>query len=184
MKFSAQEEMFIRKALNATVNIDNVDEYLPENVYDFLKSKNNLNTILDKVIFTKSNHYRPYESFQATKFILPDLKIDNYLESLLDLEGDLTVFIDCHFMIVCPSPEDVTEPIFKFERGSKSSSFNEILKIRGEKDFESFVSEFKNCNKEDIMNKAFQTHVDFFKYHSSGLRPYSLLSLLIHVKRN
>ena len=184
MKFSAQEELYIKKILDLTVTLENVEEFLPDNVYEFLKNNNNLNTIVDKLIISKSNFYRPYESFQVTKFILPDFEIDKFLENLLDLEGDLIVFIDCHFMIVCPSPEDVTEPIFKFERGSKSSSFNQIVKIRGEKDFESFVNEFKNCGKEDVMNKAFQTHVDFFKYHSSGLRPYSLLSLLIHVKRN
>jgi hypothetical protein len=184
MKFSAQEELYLQKTLDSTVTLDNVHEYLPQNVYDFLKSRNNLNTILDKLIISKSNFYRPYESFQVTKFILPDFKIDKFLENLIDLEGDLTVFIDCHFMIVCPSPEDITEPIFKFERGSKASSFNDILKIRTDLNFKNFVSEFKNCEKEDLMNRAFQTHVDFFKYHSSGLRPYSLLSLLIHVKRN
>ena len=99
------------------------------------------------------------------------------------MTGHLIVFVDAHFMIQCPSENDSSEVVLKFQRGSKASSFNEVIKISDDKDHELFLEQFKDLQPADILNLCFQNHVDFFQYEGSGLRPYALLGLLVHIQK-
>ena len=93
------------------------------------------------------------------------------------------LFTDANFLILCPSPDDKQDLIFKFQRASKASAFNDIIRVQNKSDHTEFMSQFKNFNPTDFLNQAFEHHVDLFNYHGSNLQPYSLLSLVMYITK-
>ena len=181
--FDEEERDAIKKVFNKTVKIENIEDYLPKDIHEFLKKKEKLKTITDQLIIRAKNKYRPYDCLQMTKFLTKDFDFYTFFEELLNLSGTLIIFVDAHFMIQCPSEENVDEIILKFQRGSKASSFNEVFKISSEENVTEFLNQFKDLQPYDILNMCFENHVDFFQYQGSGLRPYALLGLLIHIQK-
>ena len=181
--FNAEEKEIIKEVFNANVTSENIADYLPKEIFDFLKQKQKLKTIIDHLIIRPKNNFRPYESLQMTKFLTANFDFYKFFDELLNLTGSLIVFVDAHFMIQCPSESDPDEIVLKLQRGSKASSFNDVIKISSDKDHELFLEQFKDLQPSDILNLCFKNHVDFFQYESSGLRPYALLGLLIHVQK-
>jgi hypothetical protein len=181
--FDVEEREAIKNVFNKTVTMKNIADYLPENVHEFLKKKEKLKTISDQLVIRQKNKYRPYDSLQMTKFLTPDFNFYSFFEELLNLSGTLIIFVDAHFLIQCPSEENSDEIVLKFQRGSKASSFNEVFKISTDDNVMEFLDQFKDLQPYDILNMCFENHVDFFQYQGSGLRPYALLGLLIHVQK-
>ena len=123
-----------------------------------------------------------------TKCLTPEFDISECVKSICGcLTGRYLVFIDAHFLIQLPNDEedfdDKGEVQLKFQQGSKASSFNSQIKIGTNQDYDTLVSEFENKTLSDILNLAFEHHKDLFDYYNSGLRPYSLLSLLMHIQK-
>ena len=181
--FDIEEREEIEEVFNKTVTIENISEYLPKDIYEFLKKKDKLKTITDQLVIRSKNKHRPYDSLQISKFLTPDFDFYSFFGDLLNLSGTLIVFVDAHFMIQCPSEENSEEIVLKFQRGSKASSFNDVFKISTEANVTEFLDQFKDLQPYDILNMCFQNHVDFFQYHGSGLRPYALLGLLINIQK-
>jgi hypothetical protein len=181
--FNEEEKENIKEVFKQTVTYENIGDYLPNEIYDFLKKKDKLRTIIDHLVIRPKNKFRPYDSLQMTKFLTPEFNFYKFFDELLDMTGHLIVFVDAHFMIQCPSEDDSNEIVLKFQRGSKASSFNEVIKISDDKDHDLFLEQFKDLQPADILNLCFQNHVDFFQYEGSGLRPYALLGLLVHIQK-
>ena len=182
MSFTSEERKFIT-FFEKPISHDEIENHVSKDVYTFLKENKRLHTVADRVIISGINDYRITESCQITKFITPDVNIEDYLNKLTKLlVGPYLIFVDCHFLIQCPGTDD-TDVVLKFQQGSKASSFNDIMKIYGEKDQSDFISQFKNLSAADILNECFISHVELFNYEWSGLMPFSLLSLLVHVQK-
>jgi hypothetical protein len=157
MKFNAVDKSIINNVLEIR-EIEDYAELLVEEVFNFLKSKNNLKTIVDQVIFSPMTIYRSYDSYRLTKFLLPDFNITTFLESLLsEMTPPYLVFVDFHFLIEIPPKNIENEESIntsydvknfpdqlKFQNGTKASSLNSNIKIFNSSDYENLISEFKN----------------------------------------
>ena len=185
--FNAEEKNFINSLFEIKIDEEKLQTLLPEEIFDFLKKNAYLKTIKDRVIFRDSNQYRPFSTCTLTKFILPETNVVNFLTDLVEsLTPDFLIFIDFHFLIQLPSSDEENpsdDLLLKFQRGSKSSSINEILKVSNSKDLEALLDPIKNFSNSDFLNKVFITHSELFDYRGSGLRPYLLLSLLVHIQK-
>ena len=185
--FNAEEKSFISSLFETKIDEEKIQTTLPEDVFNFLKKNSHLKTIKDRVIYRDPNLYRPYATCTITKFILPEMNIQQILSDLAEsLTPDFLIFLDFHFLIMCQASseeEPSDELCLKFQRGSKSSSVNEILKISNSKDLDLLLESFKNFENSDFLNKAFISHSELYDYRGSGLRPYSLLSILVHVQK-
>jgi hypothetical protein len=182
MKFTIIEREHIEES--TTLKAKNISEYLPENVYDFLKKENKLQTIRDDVFFSLTSKFRPYDYCRLTKFIGPDFNAKNFLENLLsELSPPYLVFIDFHFLIEFNADENTLTMPLKFQNGTKASAINDNIKMFTEKNFDDLISEFANKTNADVLNDAFCHHADLFEYQDSGLRPYMLLSMVVHIQK-
>ena len=185
--FNAEEKNFINSIFEIKIDEEKIQTLLPEDIFDFLKKNVHLKTIKDRVIFRDSNQYRPFSTCTLTKFILPETNIVNLLTDLVEsLTPDYLIFIDGHFLIQVPTSDEENpsdDLTLKFQRGSKSSSINDILKISNSKDLEALLDPIKNYSNSDFLNSLFISHSELFDYRGSGLRPYFLLSLLVHIQK-
>ena len=187
MTLAIDEREYIEELVKPDeVTVENVSQFLEEDVYLLLKRKNNLNTIRDRVIFFNANKFRPYDSVLITKFLQPDY---NCLELFDELFGCLTppfiTFIDFHFLFECKSVEENPGlgDVLKFQTASKASAINDTIKIVTKKDYNDLLEEFKNKTHADLLNDVYRHHVDLYEYQNSGLRPYQLLSLVVHISK-
>ena len=184
MNFNTAEREAIFKIFDKSVSKENVENYLTPDIYKFLKEQNKIRTIVDTLTFVRKNEYRPYESCNLTKFLTKDVDAVQLIESLsLAVSPPYLIYVDANFLILCPN-SDSDEYTFKLQRASKASSMNGKIRIRTESDYNNFLSEFKNATPADFLNQCFENHSDLFDYHGSGLRPHSLLSLVMYITKN
>ena len=185
--FNAEEKDLINSFFETKIDEEKIQTVLPEDIFNFLKQNAHLKTIRDRVIFRDSNQYRTFSTCTLTKFILPETNVVHLLTELVEsLTPDFLIFIDFHFLIQVPSSDEENpsdDLTLKFQRGSKTSSINEILKISNSKDLEGLLEPFKNFSNADFLNTVFISHSELFDYRGSGLRPYFLLSLLVHIQK-
>ena len=166
--------------------LENLSESLHPDVYDHLKRNRNLNTIIDRMIFREHNPAKPYDAAVITKFLTPAFDVGKAIEELVEsISNRFLIYIDFHFLMLAPpkskDPEDDDE--FNFQSGSKASSVNATFKIDSAKDCDDLIGEFQDQSDAEILNMVCQHHIDMFEYHGSGLRPYMLLSVVIHLQK-
>ena len=188
MAFNAEEKDFLNSIFEKKIDEEKIQKYVSESVFHFLKTKQHLQTIKDRIIFREENEYRPFSSCVFTKFISAELDLKELLTDLCEImTPDYLIFLDFHFLITChgskEEEEDTEELVFKFQRGSKASCINETIKISNATDLDLLLGSFKNFSNADFLNQAFVSHSELFDYRGSGLRPYSLLSLLVHIQK-
>ena len=187
MAFNAEEKDFFSTIFEKKTEEEKIKELLPENIYNFLRENDHLKTIKDRIFFKEANSFRPFSTCTFTKFITPDFDVRLLIAELGEiLNPDFLIFIDFHFLIEVPNSAEESESeklLLKFQRGSKTSSINEQIKISSSDDFDLLLSAIKNFTNADFLNEAFLTHSELFEYRGSGLRPYSLLSLLVHLQK-
>ena len=182
MSLTAEEksiinDLFLDKELTTQEQLSNL---LPENVYNMLKQTNNLNLIIDRIVFRPRNPARPYDSMVISKFLRKDFNLISVLNTLTQcITSDFLIFIDFDFIIECTN--DKERPL-KFEFASKASSMNEHCKITSTTDQQVLMDEFKNKTFSDLLNEAFINHRDLNDYASSGFKPYQLLSLKLYLQ--
>ncbi len=186
--FNSEERMLIDEIFNLQeTTLETLPNQLHPDIYEHLRRNNNLNTIIDRKIIRDSNPSKPYDSAVLTKFLVPTFNVAKAIRELIEnLNGRFLIYIDFHFMMLAP-PRDPEKPAdeeeFRFQSASKASAMNTTFKIATAEDCDDLVAEFKDQTDAELMNTVFQNHVDLFEYHSSGLRPYNLLSLVIHVQK-
>ena len=157
---------------------------LPEHIYEFLKSKNNLRTIQDRLVIVEKNRYRTYEHCTFTKFLGADSDPVTILKDLLSqISPSFLCFVDCHFLMIGKPAEGSDDPSFNFQSASKPSAINSIMKITKPIHYVKLLEEFDNMNHSDLLNAVYQHHVGFYEYQNSGLRPVRLLSLVVHLQK-
>ena len=174
---------FVKNILKiGEVTEENIEEQLPREVYDFLKTNENFKTIVDRCIYRKRTRARPFDSMIITKFMTEDFDVHKKFEEILsNISGHLLLYIDFHFLILVKSESG--ERVFKFQHGSKSSAFNETYKIVAEKDVDDLLKELNKKTFSDFLNESFINHRDIFEYHGSGFTPYMLLSLVFTIQK-
>ena len=186
MTFNGEEKNFLNQIFEILTTEEKLKTILPDYIFTFLKEKDHINTIQDRIIFREANDFRPFSTCIFTKFLLSEIDIKTLLTDLAEiLAPPYLIFLDFHFLITCKGDEgDVSsEPVFKLQRGSKASCINETIKIFNLSDLDNLLNSFKGFDTADFLNQAFITHSDLFDYRGSGLRPHSLLSLLVHVQK-
>ena len=189
MAFNGEEKDFLNTIFENPTGEEKLKTILPDFVFDFLKSRNHINTIQDRIIFREANEFRPFSSCIFTKFILPETNLKEILTELVEIiTPDYLLFVDFHFLVNCNGKDNEgddfdEEPVFKFQRGSKTSCINETIKMFNTSDLENFLQSFKGFQNSDFLNQAFISHSEIFDFRSSGLRPYCLLSLLVHLQK-
>ena len=182
MSFTPAERQHIREVMGNEIRADELRDYLPEHVYNFLVSKNNLRTIQDRIIIVNKNKFRPFDSVTITKFLNNDTNPAKLIENLLSkISPSFLVFIDFHFLYIAKKQTD--EPNLKFQGASKTSAFNSNVKITDTKHFYSLLGEFKNKTFADMLSLVSSHHTEMYEYQDSGLRPYCLLSLVVHIQK-
>ena len=166
--------------------LDDLPNLLHADIYKTLRRNNNLNTIIDRKIFRESTKAKPYDAIVLTKFLRPNFDVAKAIKNLVEnLNNRFLIFIDFHFMILCPPRESDNdeEEVFKLQTASKASAMNATFKIASTEDCDDLIAEFKNQSDAELLNSVFQHHCDLFDYQSSGLRPYNLLSLVVHLQK-
>ena len=187
MSLTEDERDFLRDLIKPTETQESdLTQFLSADVYELLKNKNNLRTVTDRILFVNHNRYRPYDSVQFTKFLRPDFNCSRILKHLFEyITPPYLVFIDFHFLFECKS-EDKNEKLvnlLKFQTASKASALNDTIKITEKKDFDSLVAEFSHKSHADLLDDVYRHHVDLYEYQNSGLKPYQLLSLVVHLQK-
>lgn len=162
-----------------------LESNLPTEIYELLKNNRNLSTVKDSIRFFNRTTYRPYDSVLITYFIDGNLKIS---QIILDLVKNLTppflLYCDLHFICQFSDKSEKSESqVLKFQRASKHSAFNETIKIYDIKDYKDLKKEIKHKSNAEILNLAFTRHSDLFEYESSGMIPYTLINLVIHIQK-
>lgn len=186
MSFTNEERNYISTYFSedSYVTANNIDKIVAPEIYKFLLEKNRISTVVDNIFFINKNDFRPYDSCVITKCLTSDLNISKTIEDISAcINGKYLMFIDAHFIILCPSASEDKDLIFKFQQGSKASSFNDTIKIFRSKDYNDFLFEFKNLSPSTLLNNVFEHHKHFCDYHGSGLRPYALISLLLNIQK-
>lgn len=187
MSFNQEERETMDQIFKPTeTNLENVREFLSAEIIDILKLKNNLTTIRDRVLLVKGTRYRPYDACTITKFLRPNFDCSKTLDSFVaNLTPPFLIFIDFHFLFECsPDPSnDQKLHRLKFQSASKASAMNKTIKIANSRDYNKLLREFKNKTHADFLNAAFTNHCELYDYENSGLKPYRLLSLVVHVQK-
>lgn len=174
---------FIRETLKiGQTDQENIVEKLPKDVYEFLKQRDNIRTIIDRVIHRKKTKSRPFDSLIVTKFLSEEMNITHAFDEILSgISGHFLLYIDFHFLILVKSENQ--DRVYKFQHASKSSSLNETYKIFDEKDCKDLLNELKNRTLSDFLNDSFINHRDLFEYQGSGFTPYMLFSLVFTIQK-
>ena len=184
MPFSLEERYYLAKYFDEKIVLEDLENYMTPAVHQFLRSQNRLKTIVDSTLFTDKNHYRPFDSVRITKFLTPNISISKALQEISDaISGDFLVYVDFHFMFSIPDNEEEEGEMFKFQGGSKASHMNDIFKIKDDDDRRAFNDQFREMTAPDYLNAAFEHHCDLFDYRGSGLQPYCLCALLLHITK-
>ena len=186
MTFNAEEKDYLKSIFQKTTSTEKLREIIPDYIYNFLQNREYLGTISDKIYFRDANNFRPFSSCTLTKFLLPELTISELLTEIAEnLSPDFLIFVDFHFLISCNinDEENSEDPVLKFQRGSKASCINDSIKITSVRDLDNFTNAYKNFETSDFLNEAFIRHSELFDYKGSGLRPHSLLALLVHIQK-
>ena len=71
----------------------------------------------------------------------------------------------------------------KLQTASKMSHLNSTVSIETSDDAKNLLNEFDSMDQSDLLNNTFINHTDLYEYTNSGLRPYQLLSAVIHVQK-
>jgi len=182
MSLSEEEKETVKNVFfpNGLLIENDLEPYLPETIYNFLKNQKNLSVISDRFLYRKKNFARPYESIIISKFLVPDFDIYLAIDTVTQaITSEFLIFIDFDFIIECNS--DKKRPL-KFEFAAKTSCLNENIKITSGKDQVELMKEFKNKSYSDFLSDAFVNHRDLHDYGKSDFRPHQLLSLKIYLQ--
>ena len=185
--FTTEERITMKEIFKlGQTTAENLTERLHPDIYNHLRGTNNLNTIIDRIIIRDHNPDKPYDAAVITKFLVPSFDVGKAIQQLVEsISNRFLIYIDFHFLMLAPpkskDPEDDDE--FNFQTASKASSVNATNKISSQEDCDDLVSEFKDQSDAELLNTVFQHHVDLFEYHGSGLRPYMLLSTVVHIQK-
>ena len=194
MTFNAEEKFQLEKVFSQEVQVDNLKSFLPDDIYEFLKERDYLKTVSDKIVWRKSNAFRPFATCIITKFLHEKVDIFDLLQKMTEnLEFEYLLFCDFHFMVTCPAKDtdesdlideiDDSKRVFKFQKASKASAFNSHIKFSNNKDVNTLLESISNYGPSDFLKAAFNHHSDLFSFHGSDLRPYMLLSLVLHIQK-
>ena len=190
MLFTAYEKNLLQEyMMENETKLENLNEFIEVKPFNFLKSENNLNTLHDNLLLNNSNRYRPYEVMRLTKFLTPNFDMKTFLNDILgQLSPPYFTFIDFHFLALGNSKEsdDITvnqNPSFKLQKASKASAMNTNVKIFSSSDFDNLFTEYEDKDIPALLNDTFIHHCELFEYENSGLVPYQLLSLVVHVQK-
>ena len=166
-------------------SMENIKSLLHPDVYEFLHKKNNLTTIVDRKILREKNIDKPYDALILTKFLNSNFNASKAVVELVnEITGRFLVYIDFHFLYLAPPRDsDKEEEDLVFQSASKASACNATIKISEKADIDDFAKEFESQTETDILNMVFQHHSDLYEYQNSGLRPYQLLSLVVHLQK-
>ena len=187
MSISQEEREHVRETVAPILRSeDDFRQLMHEKVFDFLKRKNRFSTIQDNILFVQRNKYRPYDAITITKFLTADLEPFRFIESVFSkFTPPFIVFVDSHFLCETKpnKDEENRSDDFKLQTGSKASSMNDTVKVVTEGDFTSLMDEFRHLNHSDLLSESFRHHCELYEYENSGLRPFQLLCLLIHIQK-
>lgn len=162
---------------------EEMKNYLHQDIFEFLKTNDNLNTISDRILFSNKTQTRPYEQVSITKFLTPDFNCNDAIAEIAGcLTGSYLFFVDFHFLFTGKIDED-SEDFYKFQTAAKATAMNDTYKITSTADYTELVNEFREKTYADLLNACAQNHTDLYEYENSGLRPYQLLSLVIHIQK-
>ena len=178
-----EREEIVEYFKNDQIPKEQIQQYLDDDIYSFLKNKKYINTISDKILFSNKSKSRPYEQVTITKFLTPDF---NYREAISNVAGAITgsflFFLDFHFLF-WGKPNEGGEEFIKFQTAAKATAMNDTFKITNSTDYDKLVEEFKDKNYSDLLNECAANHISLYEYEESGLRPLQLLSMIIHVQK-
>ena len=182
MSFHVVEKHFIREFLGEPITEAEIENYLPSETYNYLKRIGRLHTCCDKLIFREKNKFRPWDTCTITKLITEKFDINQFLTDLVFcIEDNYLIWIDFHFLLLIPDDEEGAT--LRFQSGSKASSINKQVKITLCAHEENLLREFKQISNVNLLNEVFYSHSELFGFKASGLRPHSLVSILVHIQK-
>ena len=186
MSFNSEEINLITNCLGDPIPLEKISNHLPQETFEFLNKLGRIDTIADRLHIRKRNKFRPWDSVVFTKILTANFEILKFLTELIQcIELPYMIWIDFHFCILCPGSgeQEFSERVLRFQSGSKASSINKTFKIKDSKSENALLSEFSNMNSLNLLNEVFFSHSQLFGYASSGLRPHSLISILVHLQK-
>ena len=185
MKINGVERSEISEIFKIEITTsEDFKRYFDDEVCTILARENKLRAVMDRIVYHDSTKWRPYDSVVISKVI--DKKF-NICASLLRLIDELTppylLFLDFNFVLESQEKNEKYDSLLKIQLGSKASAINSQIKIVSPDDVNSLKSEINGKSYSNFLNSAFVHHSKLFELSSSGLRPYILLGVLIHVQK-
>ena len=100
-QFTTPERIALDEIFNfGETTIDNLQSQLHTDIYDFLRKKDNLNTIIDRKIIRDRTKAKPYDSAILTKYITRTFNASKAIEQLVqEISGRFLIYIDFHFLL-------------------------------------------------------------------------------------
>ena len=186
MRLTFIERESCRELFSPKIFTNDLQNHLSTEMFELLKSKSNLKTVADRLLFFNATKYRPYDSVHITKFLTPEFDCAKSIISLIeDLTPPFTIYIDFHFCfeVMVKDPENQNKIELKFQRASKPSSFNRNFKMTKALDLEKLSAELRGKTQNDFLNLVFVHHTDLYAYGGSGFKPYQLIALNILIQK-
>lgn len=177
---AAIEELFPREI----TEFSQMKEFFDDELCHVLSKTNKFRSVADRIDYYDANNFRPYDSVKICKIVHPKFKLSETLTAFVDsLTPPFLFFIDFNFCVEASELNPKYDSRLKIQLGSKASSWNQNFKIVSNKDAVLLKNEFINKSYSEFLSLAFLHHSRLFELSSSGLRPYSLISLLLHVQK-
>ena len=157
-----------------------VEDTLPPDVSDYLKTNGLLNQVRDYGKFPAKYRFRPFkaENIVLTFFIDPNY---NIFETLIDLSYILTppfsIKIDCAFMM-----QD-SEGDLRYVWPQRNLALNSDHKIESIFEFDRLIDEFKNMNSYQLLRNVSEIHQNQSCFDKSGYRPLCLLTTAFYLSK-
>ena len=157
-----------------------VQESLPEEIYEFLKSQGLLRQVRDYGKFPSKFRFKAHK---AENVVLTFVMDENFsiFETLNELKFILTppfiVKIDCAFLM-----ED-TDGDLKYVWPQRNLAINKVQHIDSSDDLEDLMGEIKQMETSGLMQKVCEIHQNQSCFDRSGYRPLSLLTTAIYLSK-
>ena len=185
MKINGVERSEISEIFQIEITTsEDFKRYFEDEVCTILARENKFKAVMDRIVYRDSTKWRPYDSVVISKVITKNFNICECLLRLLDeLTPPYLLFYDFNFVLESEDKNTKFDSSLKIQLGSKASSINNQVKIVSSQDVNLLKSEIAGKTYANFLSSAFLHHSNLFELQSSGLRPYILIGLFIHIQK-
>ena len=185
MGFTQYEKESLRSLIRTPIETNPIrDKEIPPEIIKYLKSVDLLHHLHDYALFPLKHVHRvnKAENIIFGKFFNADLNVFDMLEEIVSfLTPTFRIQVDFGFIIKSGiNPENLE---YRYVFPQRSLKINTKMHINSLADIETFLNEFKNLNRNDLMQKTYEIHQNQSLFDKSGFQPYYLLNMVVFLAK-